>query len=473
MREIGADMREVLQKTDLRGRAVVLAATTLSFLQLCLSNAVLYPRFDAVMPLARDMNVALGLVANLLLLLVATRRPRLLHAGALAGTSCALALAGMALTLAGVGLASPAALCIGTAMHGFGGAAVALVCSLAQCSLPLRTLLVGIPAAYGLSQAVGWLLVRAPSAAGLAALALCQPLALVLAFGAARRMLAATQVAPAQADAQLLHPGAYLPLTSKVYAGIFVTTIALGFNLRFGAVEGSLDFLPLVLVTCAAMAAFGLRKTSRTRFDTMFGYAVTLVVAGFLTAPLASMGQVTLSLIAMGGAMTNVAFSVVLTTAAARNPASGVAVFSWGSAVSSAASIVGANVGAFVGTRSDDAAFLLAALVAVCLVLYVLVGMRGFSFDETIAGITPLQPLRAPETSEERLERICAELGASSGLTPRETQVLALLARGRNNAYIQEELTLTRNTVKTYVKRIYGKLGVHSQQEVIDLVDER
>lgn len=37
--------------------------------------------------------------------------------------------------------------------------------------------------------------------------------------------------------------------------------------------------------------------------------------------------------------------------------------------------------------------------------------------------------------------------------------------------HIQEELTLTRNTVKTYIKRIYGKLGVHSQQELIDLVE--
>lgn len=34
-----------------------------------------------------------------------------------------------------------------------------------------------------------------------------------------------------------------------------------------------------------------------------------------------------------------------------------------------------------------------------------------------------------------------------------------------------DELTLTRNTVKTYIKRIYGKLGVHSQQELIDLVE--
>ena len=31
---------------------------------------------------------------------------------------------------------------------------------------------------------------------------------------------------------------------------------------------------------------------------------------------------------------------------------------------------------------------------------------------------------------------------------------------------------LSRNTVKTHVANIYGKLGVHSQQELIDLVEE-
>ncbi len=46
-----------------------------------------------------------------------------------------------------------------------------------------------------------------------------------------------------------------------------------------------------------------------------------------------------------------------------------------------------------------------------------------------------------------------------------------LLARGRNAAYIEEELTLAHNTVKSYIKHVYAKLGVHSQQELIDLVE--
>lgn len=57
-------------------------------------------------------------------------------------------------------------------------------------------------------------------------------------------------------------------------------------------------------------------------------------------------------------------------------------------------------------------------------------------------------------------------------LTKREREVLAMMARGRDLAYICEELCLSRNTVKGYQKSLYAKLGVHSKQEVIDLADQ-
>lgn len=46
-----------------------------------------------------------------------------------------------------------------------------------------------------------------------------------------------------------------------------------------------------------------------------------------------------------------------------------------------------------------------------------------------------------------------------------------MLARGRSAPFIAQELVISPNTVKTHVKHIYAKLGAHSQQEIIDLVD--
>lgn len=48
---------------------------------------------------------------------------------------------------------------------------------------------------------------------------------------------------------------------------------------------------------------------------------------------------------------------------------------------------------------------------------------------------------------------------------------MGMLARGHNGYHIRDELGLSYNTVKTHVQRIYRKLDVHSQQELIDLVE--
>ncbi|WP_275531811.1 helix-turn-helix domain-containing protein [Gordonibacter sp. An230] len=72
----------------------------------------------------------------------------------------------------------------------------------------------------------------------------------------------------------------------------------------------------------------------------------------------------------------------------------------------------------------------------------------------------------------ERSERPFPEndLGSTYDLTAREREVLAGLSRGLSVTEIADDLDISENTVKTHVKRIYGKLGVHSKQEVIDLV---
>ncbi len=43
--------------------------------------------------------------------------------------------------------------------------------------------------------------------------------------------------------------------------------------------------------------------------------------------------------------------------------------------------------------------------------------------------------------------------------------MLALIARGLTNAEIADELYLSVETVKTYVKRLYGKLDVHNRAQ--------
>ncbi|MDO4442315.1 MAG: LuxR C-terminal-related transcriptional regulator [Slackia sp.] len=68
------------------------------------------------------------------------------------------------------------------------------------------------------------------------------------------------------------------------------------------------------------------------------------------------------------------------------------------------------------------------------------------------------------------IARRCDEVADEYGLSPREREVFACMARGRTRAGIQEDLVLSGNTVKTHVAHIYAKLGVHDRQEMMALL---
>lgn len=63
-------------------------------------------------------------------------------------------------------------------------------------------------------------------------------------------------------------------------------------------------------------------------------------------------------------------------------------------------------------------------------------------------------------------------LAADYQLSPRETDVLRCLAMGYNSSTTASKLSISWNTVRTHTRNVYGKLGVHSQQELIAMVDD-
>jgi DNA-binding NarL/FixJ family response regulator len=58
-------------------------------------------------------------------------------------------------------------------------------------------------------------------------------------------------------------------------------------------------------------------------------------------------------------------------------------------------------------------------------------------------------------------------LGADVGLTSREVEVLTLIAQGRTNREIAETLYLSPNSIKTYVRTAYRKIGATSRSQAV------
>lgn len=73
-------------------------------------------------------------------------------------------------------------------------------------------------------------------------------------------------------------------------------------------------------------------------------------------------------------------------------------------------------------------------------------------------------------TAQDAFGEKFAEAVHVAGLTEREQEVLKMYASGRSAVYIADELYLSNYTVKTHLRRCYAKLGVHSRQELLDLI---
>ena len=57
--------------------------------------------------------------------------------------------------------------------------------------------------------------------------------------------------------------------------------------------------------------------------------------------------------------------------------------------------------------------------------------------------------------------------GRTEGLTDREAEILALITQGMSNAQVAELTFLSPNTVKSYIRTVYRKIGVASRTQAV------
>jgi ATP/maltotriose-dependent transcriptional regulator MalT len=107
---------------------------------------------------------------------------------------------------------------------------------------------------------------------------------------------------------------------------------------------------------------------------------------------------------------------------------------------------------------------LIAALFAV---LGIWIGLKLTRKREqpTLAIIeSPALPRQPFIQNEEKRENL--------GITPRELEVLELIAQGMSNREIAEKLFVSENTVKTHSSRVFDKLGARRRTQAVQLGKE-
>ena len=95
---------------------------------------------------------------------------------------------------------------------------------------------------------------------------------------------------------------------------------------------------------------------------------------------------------------------------------------------------------------------------------YLLKGLLRKELIETVRAVHAGQKRMAPEVAAE-----VAEHATDQALTARETDVLRMIAGGNANKEIAAQLSISEETVKSYVKNIFTKLGAKDRTHAVTI----
>jgi DNA-binding CsgD family transcriptional regulator len=269
--------------------------------------------------------------------------------------------------------------------------------------------------------------------------------------------------------------------------------ISLFFGASFGIMKGLFvmnegdnvelrDLLNIIAIVLGSIAIYASMKTFRMDFDHLtYQIALPLMAAGFLFLPLHDPFNIIGTAVHQFGYQYFYIVLWALWPVLARcGDVPGGWIVCWGmvsiqlgqfagSLLSAGLTAGGSGgVGEAAGLITSD--FDLAMLAAIAIFVILLISLFGLGNSSADTGWGFLKPI---EDAEQRspFEQACMRMARACGLTHRESEVFLLLARGRNRAYISEDLVISDETAKSHIKNIYRKTGVHSQQEMIDLIE--
>jgi DNA-binding CsgD family transcriptional regulator len=250
---------------------------------------------------------------------------------------------------------------------------------------------------------------------------------------------------------------------SEMYANVGTDSYRDEFTLLFTV---AIVAAPLFTLICALVS-------KNTRLEFIYRPVLLFAAIGFLSVPILGADRpIPVIFLITGYTLFELMIWVILSEMAHRFIYPPIAVFGLGIALTRGAGlIIGFLLShvLFLGRNPDQIPFLelslvmILALVIAYLFVFTEKDIETYNSDVLL----PHDNGRSPKIP---LKQKCSIIGKHYGLTRRETEIFRLLALGRNAARIREELVISEGTSNFHLRNVYQKLGVHSHQEVIDLI---
>ena len=92
---------------------------------------------------------------------------------------------------------------------------------------------------------------------------------------------------------------------------------------------------------------------------------------------------------------------------------------------------------------------------------------KGLNADELVAAIEAIHEGDGPPDAHSADEPVLTWPGQVLGLSERESEVLTFITRGLSNEEIARRAFLSVNTVKTYIRNAYRKIGVRTRSQAV------
>ena len=464
----------------------VIVAVALANLAVLLMNRSFFPLFDDVFTYARDISISCSGVFCIIVGLMSLVCPQRLSGRALTLGTLGALVAGVALSILGIVFNLSFALVAGAALFVVARGWGMLTSNLSAVRLPAAQAVVCITFGIGLGQVAELpLRLLLPQAVCVGIMFVATACTIVLPSKVAGDIVDTIGRSESAADLAVTRPASFVPLNSQFYVFLILSQAVFGFALRFGEVGGMPAFGSMSSFFVLTLALIVIATGGRFFSDVLANIVILVLVAGFLLIIAGGTSNVFLAngVLTVGTSLFNALMYTVLVALAGRNRLASLSIMGWGVGLASLSTtfgaLVGTNANAMVAGGGHGQLAMLLSVVVLFVVGYILFGLRHFSFEATIEGVEAMSTAelaavaqaQAQPGGEELFDARCHELAAKYGLTPREEETFAMLARGRNREYIEEHLGVSRNTVKAHVKHVYAKLDIHSHQELIDLVE--